>query len=632
MRICLNLFTALCVCCIPLSVHAQHAAVLETVSSTTQGRPAGSVVAAPPVVRVRDQQNNPLPGVEVVFALTTGDGSIAPSTVTTGADGTARVTSWQLGNTPGWNTMTASVRHLEPLTFKIYGGRVPTTIRPVTSPSPTGSPGAQVADPPAVIIRDQFGLPMEGEVVKFGISGGQVFLSLVVDTTGADGIARLSSWTLSPTAGQNLVVARSLGLQGEVRFVVTTPFTLTATAKRTDGTAIQNSQICVGVPTSLDWYAKVKSGGTSGQATFTLPVYPVYSVTASKGGFIGQTTSYTPVGGSAAIALTLQPGTGGPVCPGAAIEVDASAQVPIPIERKPTTITPVLGAGSGYGWTAGTLLTYAPAMTVVVRDQFGQPLPGVNVSFSVTSGGGSLTPSSVMTGADGSARPTSWMLGSTPGLNTANAVVTGLAAAVLSVSGNLVASSVQAATTVTQTAAAASRAAISPGVLVKDQFGNAMQGVSVTFAIASGDGSVTPTNPVPTGVDGIARATSWMVGSKGPSVVKANVVRLPAVSFTAEVAEPFTLIAYAKGLDGNGIPSATICVGSGRELAAFGVKSADANGRAIFTLPAASQYAVTAANPGYTGKTVLFPSAGNSGNVTITLATGLIGATCSPLR
>ena len=418
----------------------------------------------------------------------------------------------------------------------------------------------------------------------------------------------------------------------DVRFVATTPFTLDAGVKRADGSAIQNSQICVGVATSLDSYARVKSGGTSGRATFSLPAMPLYVVTASKGGFVGQSTSYTPVGGSAAIALTLAPGTGGPICPGAGIEIDATTQVPVPIQLKPTTITPVLGAGSGYGWIAGTLFTYGPAMTVVVRDQFGNPLPGVNVAFAVTSGGGSLTPANATTSSDGSARPVSWMLGSTPGLNTASATVAGLSPAVLSVSGNLAASSVQAATAVTQNALAGSGAKILPGVVVKDQFGNPMRGAAVTFAITAGDGSVAPTTSVLTGVDGIARETSWMVGTKGPSVVRASVLRLPAVSFTAEVAEAFTLVTYAKALDGSAIPSAKICVGSGRELGAFGVKSADTNGRAIFTLPVASQYSVTAANPGYAGQTVPFAPAGTSGTITIKLATGLIGATCPAVQ
>lgn len=48
-------------------------------------------------------------------------------------------------------------------------------------------------------------------------------------------------------------------------------------------------------------------------------------------------------------------------------------------------------------------------------------MAGVNVTFAVTAGGGSITPASVVTGNDGVARASSWTLGTTPGLNTVSA-------------------------------------------------------------------------------------------------------------------------------------------------------------------------------------------------------------------
>src|SRR5438132_2878084 len=48
-----------------------------------------------------------------------------------------------------------------------------------------------------------------------------------------------------------------------------------------------------------------------------------------------------------------------------------------------------------------------------------------------------------------------------------------------------------------------------PSVIVKDASGNPVSGVAVTFAVAPGNGTVTPTTPVSTGTDGIAAATSW---------------------------------------------------------------------------------------------------------------------------
>src|SRR5207247_6085928 len=51
-----------------------------------------------------------------------------------------------------------------------------------------------------------------------------------------------------------------------------------------------------------------------------------------------------------------------------------------------------------------------------------------------------------------------------------------------------------------------------PSVIVRDASGNPVSGVAVTFAASPGSGTVTPTTPVTTGTDGIAAATSWILG------------------------------------------------------------------------------------------------------------------------
>src|SRR5213078_5396853 len=52
-----------------------------------------------------------------------------------------------------------------------------------------------------------------------------------------------------------------------------------------------------------------------------------------------------------------------------------------------------------------------------------------------------------------------------------------------------------------------------PSVIVRDASGNPVSGVGVTFAASPGSGTVTPTTPVATGVDGIAAATSWTLSA-----------------------------------------------------------------------------------------------------------------------
>jgi len=63
-----------------------------------------------------------------------------------------------------------------------------------------------------------------------------------------------------------------------------------------------------------------------------------------------------------------------------------------------------------------------------------------------------------------------------------------------------------------QTADAGTAVATAPSVKVSDALGNGVQGVSVTFEVASGGGTVVPTTPVTTNSSGIAAATSWTLG------------------------------------------------------------------------------------------------------------------------
>jgi hypothetical protein len=81
----------------------------------------GTNVPIAPSVLVRDQHNNPVPNATVTFAVASGGGSITGGTATTNASGVATVGSWRLGNTPGTNTLTASVSGVAAVTFTATG-------------------------------------------------------------------------------------------------------------------------------------------------------------------------------------------------------------------------------------------------------------------------------------------------------------------------------------------------------------------------------------------------------------------------------------------------------------------------------------------------------------------------------
>jgi hypothetical protein len=160
-------------------------------------------------------------------------------------------------------------------------------------------------------------------------------------STGSNGIARLTSWILGGIAGVNTVSAKFVGPSAPVvtfSATGTERYTLVVFAKRADGTAIQDAQICVGSRTDPDQYAAVKSGGTYGRATFTITGGPEYAITAAKSGFIGRTVYQAVTGTSGSAIVTLSPGSGGTTCPGMAIQYDGTTSIPLPLDAAPARL------------------------------------------------------------------------------------------------------------------------------------------------------------------------------------------------------------------------------------------------------------------------------------------------------
>src|SRR6266566_2629122 len=71
-----------------------------------------SILPAAPAVLVRDQFNNPVPGVPVVFTPASGGGSVTGGSAVTDTAGVARVASWRLGTLVGQNTLTGTASGL----------------------------------------------------------------------------------------------------------------------------------------------------------------------------------------------------------------------------------------------------------------------------------------------------------------------------------------------------------------------------------------------------------------------------------------------------------------------------------------------------------------------------------------
>src|SRR5882724_10839904 len=109
-------------------------------------------------------------------------------------------------------------------------------------------------------------------------------------------------------------------------------------------------------------------------------------------------------------------------------------------------------------------------------------------------------------------RWTAWTLSTTAGPNTLTATATGLTGSPVTFTATGTAgaaSSIAVNAGNGQSATVGTAVAVNPSVVVRDANGNPVGGVAVTFAVASGGGTVSPTTAVTTAANGMATVTSW---------------------------------------------------------------------------------------------------------------------------
>jgi hypothetical protein len=196
-----------------------------------------------------------------------------------------------------------------------------------------------------------------------------------------------------------------------------------------------------------------------------------------------------------------------------------------PQRAGPPAALTVVSGGTQEG-AAGEALG-AP-LTVKVVDRDGLAVANTVVMFSVQPGNGSLSAARDTTDAAGLAT-TVWTLGTTVGASRAEARVQGLAApAVFNATVRAGApTGLQRVSNPPGSSAAGFELADSVVIKLADQFGNAVAGTSVTFAIVNGGGSVNPAT-VTTNAEGIAR-TNWTLGSAGAQSMRVSAGALQTV-------------------------------------------------------------------------------------------------------
>ncbi len=193
---------------------------------------------------------------------------------------------------------------------------------------------------------------------------------------------------------------------------------------------------------------------------------------------------------------------------------------------EPDVRTIVLVSGNNQTGTVGQSLG-SPIVVEVRRN--GEPAEGVTVAFSVTGGGGTITPATATTGAAGRASAT-WTLGTTAGNNAATASSTGFQGSPITFSATGTSGPAAALVKVSGDAQSGTPGTALPQPIVArvtDAHGNPVQGAVVTWNVTGGGGSVDPISAA-SSANGQVSVT-WTLGATGPNTLRATAAGQEAI-------------------------------------------------------------------------------------------------------
>jgi protocatechuate 3,4-dioxygenase beta subunit len=383
-------------------------------------------------------------------------------------------------------------------------------------------------------VEDTRGRPVAGAEVEFTLEepadGARATPPTV--TTDADGIAR-STIKLGTRVGTLTGRARVPVDPGTVP--VETSFTATAVSADANGIA-PVSGIDQTAPVNSQLPAALVVRVTDGFGN------PIQNITVEwsveGGGNVSAATTLTDAQGQASVTRTL----------GSAAGEQRTLASARDLAGSPVTFIHIATAGSasrivkvsGDGQSAATGTEVAEPLVVQVFDEANNPIAGRAVTWVIGEGGGSVSPTTSTTNAEGRAS-TRWTLGAA-GTNTLSAVVSGMSPVTFTATASAGVPS-----------ASRSRVTVSPGTIevggsstitvrVRDGSGNPVSGVSVS-ATSSGSGDqITPATAT-SGDDGVAtfsfRSTS--AGDKTITVVAGGVTlddrRVISVALSASTTE-----------------------------------------------------------------------------------------------
>ena len=302
------------------------------------------------------------------------------------------------------------------------GGAPTSELLLVSGGNQTATAGDQFAQPIRVMAQDSQGNPLANVQVLFqptvdALGQGSLEFQIATPsvTTGDDGMAE-TFVTAGTVAGGNHVRVMAPELAGSSNLLVpnfATPAAATALVLESGDTQAAVAGANFGSPLVVAVTDQFGNAVPDTQVTFAVATGEAIVLTPSTVTDAGGLAQTLITAGQAAQPVTITATVAG---------IAAPITFTLNITPGPASQL-VIVSGDAQSGIAGSAL---PAACVIgVRDPFGNAIADSTVTFAAATGGGSVTPASAMTNAQGQAQ-TALTLGTTLGANTVTATVTGL--------------------------------------------------------------------------------------------------------------------------------------------------------------------------------------------------------------
>jgi uncharacterized repeat protein (TIGR01451 family) len=345
---------------------------------------------------VSDAHGNPVPGAAIALAAPASGATAAltSASLTTASDGTASTTA-TAGTVAGSYSVSASTAGASSVTVGLTQTAGAAATLAVTG---GGTQSATVATAfgaaLAVVVRDAYGNPRSGASVSFAApaTGATAQLAASAATSNASGIASVAATAGTVAGGYS--VSASLGALAPATFALTNtagaPATVTATGGGAQSAVVATAfaaQLAVDV---TDAFGNAVPGAsvtfeapaTGAAATFA----PAVATTDALGQATTTATASTTAG---AYTATARAGA----APAASFALTNEPGAPASLE-----------VAGGSAQSQVVTRAFGSPLAVIVRDAFGNAVPGIEVAFTAPPSGASAALSAAAVTSDASGR------------------------------------------------------------------------------------------------------------------------------------------------------------------------------------------------------------------------------------